>query len=373
MSPRTKLDHTTGIVLVGTHPWTNTTFDRLPPRPLLPVAHRPLISYALSWLRDGGIQRASVCANRETQVLESRLHRHVPAGLDVSYQEDAMPRGAAGAVRDAAFASHAHTFVVVDGTAIPNVDIADVLTAHHASGAVATVVLHVEQGRFGKPALQVPSGIYVFNREALEPVPPRGFYDIKEKLIPELHRINARVAVYKVEQPSPRVLDAPSYRAVNEWMVEHLLATHTVPEGYVPTGTALVHRDATVAADAIFVGPVLVGPGARIGSGSVIVGPTSVGRDAVIGDDVLVSRSAIWRRCVLHDRAVADRCILADDSIVPARTQAYREVIMTPSASETPTAQSAVDVRDTAVFERLRKVSRVVFGGASWSRSPAPQ
>jgi NDP-sugar pyrophosphorylase family protein len=339
----------------------------------LPVAHRPLISYALSWLRDGGIQHASVCANRETQVLESRLHRHVPKGLDVSYHEDAMPRGAAGAVRDAAAASLADTFVVTDGTAIPNVDITDLLAAHHASRAVATVVLHVEQGRNGKPALQVPSGIYVFNREALENVPPRGFYDIKEKLIPELHRTNARVATFRVDHPCPRVLDASSYRAVNEWMVEQLLAIQTAPEGYTISGTCLIHRDATVAADAAFVGPILIGPGAQIGSGSVIVGPTSIGRDAVIGEGVLVSRSAIWRRCVLNDQAVADRCILADDSIVPAGTQAFREVIMTPAAYETPLYQSAIDLRENAALERLRKVSRLVFGSAAWSRSPAAQ
>src|SRR5829696_5836187 len=110
MSPRNRLESTAGIVLVGTHPWTRTAFDRLPPRPLLPVAHRPLLSYSLSWLRDAGIPHAAVCANRETQMLESRLHRHVPHGLRVTYHEDAMPRGAAGAVRDAALTTDASAF-----------------------------------------------------------------------------------------------------------------------------------------------------------------------------------------------------------------------------------------------------------------------
>jgi len=204
-------------------------------------------------------------------------------------------------------------------------------------------------------------------------VPARGFYDIKEKLLPELHRAHARVGAYKVEHPTPRVLDAPSYRAVNEWMVEHLLATRTVPEGYILSGTSLIHRDATVAADATFVGPVLIGPGARIGAGSVIVGPTSIGRDAVIGEGVLVSRSAIWRRCVLQDQSVADRCILADESVVPAGAQAFREVIMTPAAYEAPLRPSAAELPENAALERLRKVSRFVFGSAAWSRSPAAQ
>lgn len=368
------LDRTIGIVLVGTHPWTNSAFDKLPPRALLPVAHRPLISYALSWLRDGGIAAAAVCANRETQMLESRLQRHVPHGLKVSYHEDAMPRGAAGAVRDAADASDADVFVVAEGTAVPNVDITDLLAAHHAQGAAVTVVSHVESDRNGRPAVQVPSGIYVFSRRALASVPERGFCDIKENLLPQLHRSQERIASYTAQNPCPRVMDASSYGAVNEWMIEHLVATRRVPEGYVLSGSCLVHRDAQIARNATLVGPVLVGPGARIASRAVIVGPSSIGRDVVIGADVLVSRSAVWRRSVLHDRAVADRCILADDTMVAAGTQAFRQVMVPSAPNRSETAREASrEIREGASIELLRRLSRAVLGSAAWSRSPAAQ
>jgi NDP-sugar pyrophosphorylase family protein len=366
--------HTTGIVLVGTHPWTNTTFDKLPPRPLLPVAHRPLISYALSWLRDGGIQSATVCANRETQVLESKLHRHVPHGLKVSYQEDAMPRGAAGAVRDAATTSGSDIFVVADGTAIPNVDIPDLLAAHDAWGADVTVVCHCEVSRNGKPAMHVPSGIYVFNRQTLENVPERGFCDIKERLIPELHRSRGRVCAYAADTPSPRVMDGPSYRAVNEWIVERLVATRAVPEGYLLSGGCLVHRDAEIARDATLIGPVLIGPGARIASGAVIVGPTSVGRDAEIGSGVLLSRSAVWRRCIIRDSAQIDRCILADDTVVTQGINVFREVMMSPMRTRAAAGpEPSPEPRVAGSVERWRKVRRGVLASDAWSRSPAAQ
>src|SRR5687767_15955916 len=101
MSPRNRLEQTIGIVLAGTHPWTRTAFDRLPPRPLRPVAHRPLLSYSLSWLRVGGVRDAAVCANRETQMLESRLHLNVPQCSPFPYLVATFPRGAAGALRGA--------------------------------------------------------------------------------------------------------------------------------------------------------------------------------------------------------------------------------------------------------------------------------
>ena len=375
MSPRNRLDSTAGIVLVGTHPWTRTAFDRLPPRPLLPVAHRPVLSYSLSWLRDAGVHHAAVCANRETQILESRLHRQVPHGLRVTYHEDAMPRGAAGAARDAALTSDASVFVIADGTAIPTVDFTEILTVHHAERAALTVVSHLEPGRHGKPPVQIPTGIYVVNRAVLERVPERGFYDIKETLIPQLYRANQRVRALAVEQPSPRVLDAASYRAVNEWMIERLIATRTVSSGYILSGTALIHRDAVVARDVTFVGPAIVGPGAEIRSRAVIVGPSSIGRDAVVGSGALVSRSAIWRRCVLHDDTVTDRCILADGTTVKPGAKMFRSV-MPALASDpvgTPEFADADAVPHNAPSALLRRVRAFVFGTTTISRFPAAQ
>jgi len=371
MSPRNRLDSTAGIVLVGTHPWTRTAFDRLPPRPLLPVAHRPLLSYSLSWLRDAGVHHVGVCANRETQALEARLHRHVPHGLRVTYHEDAMPRGAAGAVRDAALTGDASVFVVTDGTVVPSVDFAEILAAHHSDGAALTVVSHLEPGRHGKPAVQVPTGIYVFNRDVLERVPERGFCDIKENLIPQLHRAKQRVRAFTVDQPSPRVLDAASYRAVNEWMVEHLVTTRTIPNGYILSGSALIHRDAMVDRDVTFVGPVIVAPGAEIRSGAVIVGPSSIGRDAMIGSGVLVSRSAVWRRCVMHEKSVADRCVLADGTVVGPAHRLFCSVV--PAARQEGVAPRETAVPQHAPVEILRRMRSLVFGTPAMSRYPAAQ
>jgi NDP-sugar pyrophosphorylase family protein len=372
-NPCMAFDPVAGVVLVGTHSWRRSAFDRLPPRPLIPVAHRPLISYSLAWLRDCGISNVIVCANRETQVLESRLLRHVPEGMAVSYQEDAMPRGAAGAVRDAAAASDADTFVVAEGTAIPNVDLRELLHAHRASGAVATVVGYAAPSRDGQAGAQMASGIYVFNRDALDAVPLRGFHDLKENLLPQLYRSGKRVLAYAARGSNPRVMGASSYLATNEWMVDQLIAGGAPLEGYVRSGESLIHRDAVIAGDAVFVGPVLVAPGARVLANALIVGPTSIGCDATVGRSVLVSRSAVWRRAVLGEHAVADRCILGDDAVVAAHTEAFRTVMASGSRRQARSAPTAVmPSAEPSSFELLRRMGRVL-GGGTWSRSPAAQ
>jgi NDP-sugar pyrophosphorylase family protein len=310
-------DSIRGVVLAGIYPWANSVFDRMLARPLVPVAHKPLISYALSWLAEAGIARVTVCGNRQTRALHS-LARHIVSEMVYSYVEDSMPRGAAGCVRDAADGDEkSGTYVVTDGAAVPNgVDLRLLLGRHQESGADATVVVCSEPGSRGTAGALLPAGIYVVNRAALECVPRRGFFDIKEHLIPKLYSSGARVLSYEIREVVPRVLNAQTYLAVNAMAIESIVSGDAVPSGYNRRGEALIHADARIAADAILAGPLLIGQGAAVHSGAVVIGPTSIGCDVVINDGALVSRSAVWRRSVVQAGATADLCILGDGAVI---------------------------------------------------------
>ena len=305
--------------MAGTYQRAHSAFDRLLPRPLVPVAHKPLISYGLSWLSHAGVTDVTVCGNRETRALKAQLGRHVPADMTYSYREDPMPRGAAGCVRDAADGEACDTYVVTDGAAVPTaVELPELLESHRASGAEATVVVYSERGRSGTPGAVIPVGIYVMNRAALECIPPRGFFDIKEHLIPKLHRAGARVLAYRITRVVPRVLNARTYLAVNGMVTESLVSGNAVPWGYHRRGEALIQVGASVGADAILVGPVIIGHGADIRSKAVVIGPTSIGCDVVINDGALVSRSAVWRRSAIQAGATVDLCIIGDGAVIQA-------------------------------------------------------
>jgi NDP-sugar pyrophosphorylase family protein len=310
-----------GVILAGTYQRANSVFDRLLPRPLVPVAHKPLISYALAWLRHAGITDVTVCGNRETLALTDQLERHVPADMTYAYREDPMPRGAAGCLRDAADGEACDIYVVTDGTAVPTaVDLPALLESHRSSGAEATVVVYSEPARGGTPGAVIPVGMYVVNRSALECIPTRGFFDIKEHLIPKLYRAKARVLTYQITHVVPRVLNAQTYLAVNAMVTESLVSGNAVPAGYYRRGEALIQVGATVAADATLIGPVIIGQGADIRSNVVVIGPTSIGCDVVINDGAVVSRSAVWRRSSIHAGATIDLCVIGDGAVMRANS-----------------------------------------------------
>jgi len=317
---------TRGIVLAGQHAWRDSKFDRLSPRPLLPVANEPLFSYAVRWLIEGGVRTVTISVNSETRALRSAL-THIPGAADVSLHEDCAPRGPAGCVADAIADTDAETVVVVDGTSVPAAPLAALLERHASSGAAATVLVHPEPGQTPEAGRFVPGGLYAFTRRVVDLVPPRGFHDIKEGLLPRLYRAGERTAAFVAAQASPRPLDPASYLALNEWVIERVVAAAPAP-GYVRRpGGALCHETASVSPDAAFVGPVVVGPRAQILAGATVVGPTSIGEGAVLGPRALVSRSAVWNACSIGEDAVADRCILPERCVLHARARALSQVL----------------------------------------------
>ncbi len=140
-------ERTQAIVLAGVHLWEESAFDNAMPRPLLPVAQQPLICHALRWLRAAGIHRATICANSTSRFIRRCLGPGDRLDMDLDYYEDWTPRGPAGCARDAARDVPAGRYVVVDGTIIPQVDLAGMLACHRQSAAAVTVAVDGPAGR----------------------------------------------------------------------------------------------------------------------------------------------------------------------------------------------------------------------------------
>ena len=317
-----------GIVLAGTYHWSQSVFEQLLPRPLLPVAQTPLICYALRWMRDGGIASATVCANSASRAVRSYLGDGSRLSLDLKYLEDWTPRGAAGCLRDAGVRSEAQTFVVADGTAIPAVNLKGLLAAHRASGAALTIVVH-DDAAFVAPdqRLLSPGGIYVIERKVLELVPATNFQDIKESLIPQLHRAGERVGIHRGMGACPRILNAESYLAVNHWMIQSMADGSAALAGYRAVGGGvLAHPSAEVSSGASMVGPILLGPSARVEKGATIVGPVALGAHTLVESGALVSRTVTWSHSVIGREAVVDNSVVADQAVIEPRSSVFHSL-----------------------------------------------
>jgi NDP-sugar pyrophosphorylase family protein len=310
-----------GIILAGAHIWRDDAFESLCPRLLLPIANAPLISYTLAWLRSEGITTIAVCANHGSRALQAYLLDGGSEALDLYYYEDRVPRGPAGCVRDAALWAEADQLVVVDGSIIPAVDLGALLQSHAAGDVAASVVVHRPARPAGERETWLsPVGIYVFAGRVLADVPATGFHDVKESLLPKLHRAGARVVVFPAEQPSPCIRGPASYFDAQAWMLGRLRARELSIEDYVWRNGTYVHGSACVAPRARIVGPVMIGPQSRVADDAVVIGPTVIGGRCALHAASAVTCSVLWDRCVIGAHAVADHCLLSSGCSLSAST-----------------------------------------------------
>lgn len=305
-----------GVILAGEHPWRGDVLDGRFPRSLWPIVGRPVICHVLTWLRDAGVSDVSICANSQTDVMQKHLGGDAAAGLKIDYVEDVAPRGPAGCVRDAAGTSAWELVVAVEGSVVPRVDLRELLSAHRRSGAALTVVVGRNVPTVGGGDSLQPAGLYVFSKVALGYIPPTGYQDIKEILIPRLNSQGETVMSYVSEEPVARIADMKSYLTVNAWLLEEAVGSSRTLEGYRRVGEALIHRTAALSSTARLIGPVLVGANSTVGEGVSVVGPTTIGVRCTLRRDAMVCRSSIWDECRIGTGGLLDRCVLTDGAHV---------------------------------------------------------
>jgi NDP-sugar pyrophosphorylase family protein len=184
------------------------------PKPLVPVAGKPLLSYQVRRLRQAGVERLIVaCAEGRGEEFERDL---AGLGVEIVPVEEKEPLGRGGGIRFAAEQRRSTgTILAMNGDELLDVDFDLLLSSHDGSGAAATITVYplvspfgvVELGENGfvtgfteeTPRLPhwVNVGLYALEEEALERFPERG--DHERTTFPEL-AVEGKLFAFRHEQ-----------------------------------------------------------------------------------------------------------------------------------------------------------------------------
>src|SRR5439155_18469065 len=176
------------VVLAGGQEFGQCPLSRQAPRALWPLADRPIIEHVLAALRTSGIGEMAISANGRTHDIKDSLGHHPTPDVTIHYNEDCLPRGAAGCVKDCEDWLGNETFIVVHGACLLlNVDFNHLIEEHRTSGAALTVAATSDEDESSRLSLSMrPTGIYVCEPAILQYIKKRGYQDMKEQLIPRL-------------------------------------------------------------------------------------------------------------------------------------------------------------------------------------------
>jgi mannose-1-phosphate guanylyltransferase len=178
------------------------------PKPVIPLAGRPFLSFMLDWLKRHGVDDVLLSCGYRSHDVE-RVLGDIHGGMRLRYVVEDEPLGTAGPLRLAADEGVlADRVLVLNGDCLTDIDLTAELEQHEATGARATLALvpvadtssygvvptnesreveaFLEKRPGPAPTNRINAGAYVLEREVVERVPAGRAVSIEREIFPEL-------------------------------------------------------------------------------------------------------------------------------------------------------------------------------------------
>lgn len=189
------------------------------PKPLLPIAGRPFVEWALASLATSGISRVVVAAGYRAEAIEAHFRVRRTDGLAVTVEVESTPLGTGGAIAFAAEAVPAgDPLLVANGDSCIAGDLATIWS--HLDGVEGVIIAGrlADAGRSGLLEVSptgllramrekeggsglVNAGTYLLRRRLLEHFPARRPLSFEREVLPQL--LAKRVPIRVVDLQAP--------------------------------------------------------------------------------------------------------------------------------------------------------------------------
>lgn len=300
------------------------------PKPLIPILQKPVMEFLLELLRLHGFDQIMVNVSHLAEEIENYFRDGQRFGVHIGYSfegriedgeliGDAL--GSAGGIRRIQDFSpfFDDTFVVLCGDALIDLDLSAAVKWHREKGAIATVITKsvprevvssygvvVTDGNNRilsfqeKPSVEsalsteINTGIYIFEPEVIDFIPPNQKYDIGSELFPELVAKNAPFFALNMEFEWVDIGKVPDYWHAIRGVLSREIKNVEIPGIEVKPG---IYTGLNVAVNwdkVDITGPVYIGAMTRIEDGAKIIGPTMIGPNCWICSGATVDNSVIF-------------------------------------------------------------------------------
>ncbi len=300
------------------------------PKPMIPILQKPVMEFLLELLRQHGFDQIMVNVSHLAEEIESYFRDGQRFGVQIAYSFEGRIEdghligeaiGSAGGLRRIQDFNpfFDDTFVVLCGDALIDLDLTTAVKFHREKGAIATiitksvpreqvssygVVVTDDTGRIQafqeKPSVtealstQINTGIYIFEPEIIDFIPPNQEYDIGGNLFPQLVANNAPFYAVNMDFEWVDIGKVPDYwQAIRDVLLRNIRNV-TIPGIEVKPG---IYTGINVAVnwDKVEIqGPVYIGGMTRIEDGARIIGPAMIGPSCQICSGAVVDNSVIF-------------------------------------------------------------------------------
>ncbi len=299
------------------------TYDA--PKPLVPVANRPVMEHILRLLPRHGFEQAVANLHWFPDEIRDRFRDGSDLGVELSYSHEDELLGTAGGVRNVSGFFGSEPFLVMAADALTDIDLTALWSAHAANDGIATlavkrvpnvsefgVVIAGSDGRIqgfqekpepGEALSDLASCmIYVLSPEIFDYFPDQPVVDFALDVFPALLEHDVPFYVHPIDAYWNDVGSLPEYLRGNLDAVSEEVRVDSAGSLLEPSGG----DEAVEAGDPGVSGRVLVADGCELHPTARLDGPLVLGEGASVGAGARVKESV-----VLPGAAVPDGAVLA--------------------------------------------------------------
>lgn len=300
------------------------------PKPLIPIFHKPVMEFLVELLRKHGFTQIMVNVSHLAQEIENYFRDGQRFGVEIAYSFEGRvvdgqligeALGSAGGIRKIQDFNpfFDETFVVLCGDALIDLDLTEVVKRHKQKGAIATVVtkkvpwelvpnygvvvtdsddrvIAFQEKPKREEALsqQINTGIYVFEPEVIDYIPPNQEYDIGSQLFPKLVQLKLPFYAVNMDFQWVDIGRVPDYWHAIRAILTGEIKNVQVPGKQVRPGI-YTGLNVCVNWDKVDItGPVYIGGMTKIEDGARIIGPSMIGHNCLICQGATVDNSLIF-------------------------------------------------------------------------------
>ncbi len=307
------------------------------PKPLAPVANKPVMHHIVDLLRRHGFTEIVSTLHYLADEIESYFGDGSEFGVKMHYVVEDTPLGTAGAVKLAQSIIGRERFLIISGDALTDLDLTAILAQHEASGAGATITLQRvanplefgvvvtdEHGRITR-FLEKPSwgeifsdtintGIYVLEPEIFDYMDAGRVYDFSKDLFPRMLHEGKLLKGYITPEYWTDIGNLQQYQQANYDALDGRVRLEIAGRQTAPG--IWQEENCRIAPDATLIAPVVLGKNVRIESGAVVGPNTTLGNSAIVATSARVHRTTAWEDCYLGEHVLIDGVTLASRNIV---------------------------------------------------------
>jgi mannose-1-phosphate guanylyltransferase/phosphomannomutase len=307
------------------------------PKPLLPVANRPIMEHVLRLLKKHGFEETVVTVQFLAAMVRNYFGDGEDVGMSLQYATEEMPLGTAGSVKNAEDALKDDAFLVISGDALTDMDLSEMMRFHKDSGALVTVgltrvpdplefgiVIAGEDGKIQrfleKPTWgqvfsdTVNTGVYIMEPEVLAEVSAKESVDWSHDVFPKLLQRGAPIYGYISDRYWEDVGTHESYLKAQADVLARRVETDIA--GFEVSPGVWVAEGANVDPEAVLTGPMVVGEYAKIEAGAHIREYSVIGANVVVKEGAFVHRAVVHNNVFVGQGATLRGCVVGKNTDV---------------------------------------------------------